>query len=73
MKLPDPSITALIALSGVIGSAMISWAVAVWQNKILERRLIREISHKYNERLYAIRLQVYPGLYLCLSKLGKKT
>lgn len=69
----DPRVVAaLIAVLGVLASALVSIRVSRSQAEISRRDLLIEFSHKLNDRLYEKRLDVYPALYESLSALGKR-
>jgi hypothetical protein len=71
--LEDPRVVAaLIAVLGVLASAFVSIRVSRAQSEIVRRNLLLEFHHKFNDRLYEKRIEVYPALYLALSKLGKR-
>jgi hypothetical protein len=71
--LDDPRVVAaLIAVLGVLASALVSVRVSRSQAEIASRNLIIQFSHKLNDRLYEKRLEVYPALYEALSLLGKR-
>lgn len=71
--LEDPRVVAaLIAVLGVLASALVSLRVSRSQAEISRRDLLIEFSHKLNDRLYEKRLDVYPALYESLSALGKR-
>lgn len=64
-------IVALIALTGVLISGLLSFYISSNQVKTTVKNLKIELKSKYNEKLYAKRLDNYPKLYKSISDLGK--
>lgn len=71
MQLSDTTIVALIALSGVVLSAFVSYLVSSRQADLAVNNLKTELESRYNQKLYEKRLDAYPYLYKILSDLGK--
>ena len=71
MKLPDNIIVALIALSGVLMSGLVSFLVSSVQSNTAAANLRVEVEQRYNQKLYEKRLEAYPLLYGATSALGK--
>lgn len=71
MKLPDNVIVALIALSGVLLSGLVSFVVSSVQSNAAASNLRLEVEQRYNQKLFEKRLDTYPGLYRATSDLGK--
>lgn len=57
----------LIALIGVIISALISYIISVRQSKSELQKLRTEIYREFGSKLFEKRLEVYPELYALLS------
>jgi len=70
-KLTEKSFIALIALSGVIFSAILSYFVSTHQANISVQNFHKELENRYNQKLYEKRLTEYPKLYAIVSNLGK--
>ena len=71
MNLSENKAVALIALVGVIISAVISYVVSSHQASISISNLETELKSKYNVKLYEKRIEKYPELYEIVSSLGK--
>jgi hypothetical protein len=70
--MPKEAIPALIALSGVLLSIAVSLLTSrmVFYNEA--RKLALEAKKGYDSKLLETRLNVYPGLYLMISKFAKQ-
>ncbi len=62
---------ALVALAGVLASALVSFVVSAKQARIESQKLLTELQAALGSRLYERRLEVYPSLYAYLSRLSK--
>lgn len=71
MPMSNKTLTALIALAGVVFSALLSYQISKKQADISVRNLRAELNSKYNQELYKKRLDTYPKLYRIISNLGK--
>lgn len=71
MKIPDNVVVALIALSGVLISGLVSFVVSSVQSNASAANLRLEVEQRYNQKLYEKRLEAYPLLYRATSDLGK--
>ena len=71
MKLPDNIVVALIALSGVLMSGLVSFVVSSLQSNTTASNLRVEVEQRYNQKLFEKRLETYPLLYRATSDLGK--
>jgi len=67
----EKTTVALIALSGVVFSGLLSFFVSQHQADLSVHNLSVELESKYNEKLYESRLDAYPKLYETVSNLGK--
>ena len=63
-------LTSIIAFSGVIISALISFGIAVRAAKVEITKVRYEIQHSKAEKLAEKRLEIYPTLYALLNKLN---
>lgn len=61
-------VISIIALSGVLFSALISFFVSK-RNASLQ---VKDFIHKYSQELFIQRMRAYPDLYAILSNLAKK-
>lgn len=67
----DPIVlSSIIALSGVVISALISFVIANRTAKLQITRIRYEIQHSKAERLTEKRLDAYPSLYTLLNRLN---
>ena len=71
MKLSEKTTIALIAFSGVVFFAFVSFFISTYQAKVSVGNLQKELENRYNEKLYEKRLMEYPKLYEIVSSLGK--
>ncbi|WP_054029603.1 cell division protein FtsQ [Desulfatitalea tepidiphila] len=71
MKFSETTTVALIALSGVLVSAFVSYIVSSNQADLTVNNLKVELESRFNQKLYEKRLEAYPSLYKVLSDLGK--
>lgn len=62
-QIPDVVIVALIAGSVSLAVSAIGFVATLLTNAANRRRLEREIRHKFVEKLYEIRLEVYPEAF----------
>jgi hypothetical protein len=63
---------ALIALAGVLGSAVVSYIISAKKATIETQKLKTELQSAFGSKLYERRLETYPVLYAHISRLTKK-
>jgi hypothetical protein len=69
--MPKELAAALIAVVGVLGSALISYIISARQAFVETQKLRTELQAAFGGRLYAKRLETYPQIYAHVSRLGK--
>lgn len=71
IKITESTRVALIALAGVVLSAIVSFIVSSTQSQAAATNLRLEFEQRFNQKLFERRLEIYPVLYRTLSELGK--
>ncbi|MFC2138622.1 hypothetical protein ACFLTE_10635 [Bacteroidota bacterium] len=71
MKIPIEILVALISLTGIIISIIISWLVAQYKARFEIKKLRLETQHIYAENLVKARLEKYPNVYFMLESFVK--
>ena len=69
--MPDPVIVALIGVSGVALSAVVSWAVSAYQVRASIQKIRLEMQRIYAERLLDARLGRYESAYAAIENTAK--